>query len=478
MRPQLIIDCGGRVLSALLVTADGELVPCSQEIRQVATRHVSADILFEPRIAEDREFIWEDALETVSKAGAHNFFQRARRIGLRRPWDPQALADALQITSPLSVLSSPAALADRVVGAALPGIGLALLDALLDPMFAFIAEREIAPNDVDSVVVLPAQTGRHARLVLQKLFRHRGFRRVTTVRREAAAAMALVGQAPCECVVVETSETDLHFHRVVIGGDADERRFQTAASVTLTGFGWNHWSSRIAEALRTTPCAAFERSLTALLTGSPDSLSSRITHGALQSVLDDTWIAAHDMSDRLREPLARLDGEGLPLIFAGEIFTLDAVRRVFGGCAADAPILDQIVRNVALAVRSPLVLASGGSLRVNTFHGEAIELLAQAQLPASGEACHVEIDFRVAGDAAAGKVFLIHLLWGADRAPEGNATLCALPLELRGHGEVRLAVDVRRSRNGRRLHGTVEARMPRDVVVAHARFGEELEVAR
>ena len=112
MRPQLIIDCGGGALSALLATADGELVPFSQEIRQVATRHVSPAILFEPRIVESPDFIWEDALETLSKSSAQNFFQRARRVGIRRPWDPNASAEALQLASPLTVLSSPAALAD------------------------------------------------------------------------------------------------------------------------------------------------------------------------------------------------------------------------------------------------------------------------------------------------------------------------------------------------------------------------------
>jgi len=478
MRPQLILDCGGRVLSALFVTAEGEVVPCSQDIRNVATRHVSSDILLEPRVVEDRDFLWEDALEGMAKASANTFFQRARRIGLRRPWDPQASADALQITSPLSVLSSPAALADRVAGAALPRVGLALLDALLDPTFAYLRERELAPRDVDAVVVLPAQAGRHARLVMQKLFRRRGFRDVVIVRRELAAAMALTAGVPCACVVVEASETDLHLHRVVLDGDPDRRGLRTAASVTLTGFGWNYWSSRIAEALRMTSCAAFERALTSLLTGSPDSLPSRVTHGALQSVLDENWIARHDLSERLREPLAAIEGEDLPLLFTGELFTLDAVRQAFGALDLDAPVVDQEIRNVAMAMRSRFVLEPSGSLRINTFHGEALELLPHAQLPASGEACHVDADFRVAGDAAAGQPFLIHLLWGADRAPEGNATLCALRIELRGSEPLRLTVNLRRSRTGRHLRGTVEARTRGDGVVARARFGEELEVTK
>ena len=206
-------------------------------------------------------------------------------------------------------------------------------------------------------------------------------------------------------------------------------RFRTAASVTLASRGWNHWSGRIAEALRMTPSAAFERSLTTFLTGSPDSLPQRVTHDALLGALDGAWIDAHALS--IDEPLAALGGQHLPLIFAGELFTIDAVRAAFGAAHVRAPLLDQELRNVALALRSPVVIAPGGSLRVNTFHGETIELLPHAQLPASGESCRVETNLRLGGERAVGKMFLVHLLWGADRAAAGNATVCAVPVERR-----------------------------------------------
>jgi hypothetical protein len=490
MRPQLIVDCGSRVLSALLLTADGQLVPCSQEIRQVATRHVSTGVLFEPHISEDPDFIWEDALETLSKASPHNFFQRARRIGLRRPWDPQASPDALQLASPLAVLSSAAALADRLAATSVLRVSLALLDALLDPTFTFVADRQLAFFDVDPVVIVPARTGRHARLVLQKLFRRRGFRPPTIVRHELAAAMALFEQSAQECVVIDSSGDDLHLHRVTIERHADERRFRSAASTTVRGLGWSHWLRGIAAALQTAPSSSFDRALTSLLTGSPESLAPRVTLGVLQSVLDDAWIDAQrpSVTELLREPLASIGATDLPIIFAGEIFTLDAVRRLFGGTAAiDAPVLDSAVRNVATALSwrrdgdsRQLVLTPEGSLRINTFHGEAIEIVRRAQLPAPGEACHVETAFRFVGEGAADKSFLVHLSWGADRAPEGNATLCAAPLELRDGRDdtLRLTVDLRRSRGGTRLHGSVEARLTHDAAATRMQFAEQLEVRR
>jgi hypothetical protein len=486
MKPQLIVDCGGRVLSALLVTADGQLVPCSQEIRQVATRHVPAGVLFEPRLSEDPDFIWEDALESLSKAQPQSFFQRARRIGLRRPWDPQASADALQLASPLAVLSSAAALADRVAGPALPRIGMALLEALLEPTFAFVAERKLAFTDIQPVAIVPAQTGRRARLVLQKLFRRRGFAPLTIVRRELAAAMAFAEEGPPECVVVDASDDDLHLHRVAIERDTGERRFRTAASTTIRGFGWSHWLSQIAGALRTTPSSSFDRAFTALLTGAPDS---QVTHALLQHALDERWIAEqrNDAIERLRFPIASIEAADLPMLFAGEIFSLDASRRVFSAAETQhAPVLDHALRNVAGALlwlregeSRRLVLSPDASLRINTFHGEAVELIPRAQLPRPGEACQAENSFRFAGDGAS-QSFLLHMLWGADRAPEGNATLCAVPLELHGRhdDELRLTVHVRRSRGGTRLYGSAVARLTRNTAAARMQFAEELEVRR
>jgi hypothetical protein len=486
MKNQLIFDCGGRVLSALLVTADGELVPCSHEIRNVAARHVSAGVLFDPRVSEHPDFIWEDALESLSRATPLTFFQRARRIGLRRPWDAQASADALQLTGPLAVLSSAAALADRVAGAALPQIAVALLDALLEPAFAFVAERQFRSADIEPVVIVPAQTGRAARLALHKLFRRRGFPRPVILRREIAAAMALVDGPPCDCIVLDASEDDLHLHRVSMQDDAAERRFQTVSSVTLHGFGWSHWVSRIATALQTLPTGAFERALTTLLTGSPDALEARLTYGRLQQALDDAWIATE--SAGLPERLREIQRAELPLVFAGEIFALDAVRRVCGGTSApDMPMLDHALHSVARAMRwvpdgdaRRLVVAQSGSLRLDTFRGQAIELVAGSELPAPGEATHVETSFRVAGDSAPGTPFLMHLQWGSDTAPEGNATLCAIPLEVSRHSgdTLQMTIDLRRSRSGRRLSGMVEARAARDGIAARAQFAEELEVRR
>lgn len=488
MTPHLILDCGGRVLTALLMTADGEILPWSQDIRNVATRYVSTEVLFDPRVSEHPDFIWEEALESLAKATPSTFFQRARRIGLRRPWDPQASGDALQLASPLAVLSSATALTDRFAASALPRVAAALLEALLDPVFTFLSDRQFAAGDVDVIAILPAYAGRRARVILHKLMRRRGFRRVSIVSREIAAAMAFV-EEPAGCVVVDASGEDLHLQRVSIEADGDLRQFRTVASTTVRGRGWGHWVSRIAAALRSTPSAAFDRTLTALLTGSPDSLESRVTRTTLHAVLDEEWIGRErrELVATLDHALTAIGADDLPVIFVGEIFALAPVRAVFDAATATTPLLDQTARAVAHAIRwlraneaRRLRSTSGGTLRVNTLRGSTVELIADHQLPEAGQSCHLVTSFRFGGEEGhADKLFLVHMMWGNDASPEGNATLCAMPVELqRDRGDIlRLTVHLTRSRNGRRVAGAVEARTSAGAI-ARGRFSQDLEVLR
>lgn len=486
MRAQLIIDCGGRVLTALLVTPDGQIVPVSQEIRNVATRHVSLDVLFDPRVTEHPDFVWEDALESLAKARARDFFLRARRVGLRRPWDVHASADALRLAPPLAVLSAPAALADRTAAGALPRFSLALMDALLEPAFAFAVDRRLGPAETDAVLVVPPHTGRAARNGLLKLVRRRGFRRVSIVRREIAAALTLLDGPATECVVADATTADLHVHRISFGG-VSERTVRAVQSSTLRGFGWTHWASRIAAAVGASASATFDRSLVALLTGSPESLPSPVTQTALHAALDDAWSDAErrEWGGKLLEAFEAIGAGDVPMLFIGEIFALDGVRRVLDSAPSRHDGIDVAAKGVAHAVRwlaadpsRTLLLESGGSLRLDTLHGEAIELLSADQTPGPGESCHVERTFRFAGEQTADSAFLVHLLWGRDAAPEGNATLAAVPLDLRHEAgaELQLTVHIRRSSSGARLSGTARAQAGRNAVTAQ--FSHDLEVRR
>ncbi len=479
---QLILDYGSRILTALLVRPDGELLPCSEEIRDVTVRHVPSELFVDPRAAEERGFSWEDALEAAGTASPRNFFQRARRLGIRRLWELEAEAPALQLASPFALLSSAAALTDRELGGVLPGIAATLLRAQLEPLFAFITGHGIAVAEVQPIVILPAHAGRRGRMVLQAVLRRRGFARPVIVRRELAAAMSLLDSAPCECRVWDITDDDLHLHTVAIERAGDERRLRTTRSQTLRGFGRAYFTQQIAASLSAS-ASAVDRSLTSLLTRVAEP-PLRITHGVLQDALGQEW-----ERERVAEIAAALPAgdERSRIVVTGDLCALEPVRNVFAslGAAGDSvvPVLDRLVRNTAAAILwqrgsrgRRLAMPPSGSLRINGFSGEALELLTAAQLPGAGEDAHFSSDFRIAGDGA-DRSFLLHVVWGTDAAPEGNATLCAAALDRQAvpadESSLRLVVRLRRSSDGRRLRGCVNARINGSDAASRVAFTEE-----
>lgn len=471
---RLMIDIGGRVLSAALALDDGQIIPISQEIRNTATRYVSTEILFEPRVPEHRDFTWDDSLESLGKASARDFFQRARRIGLRRPWDPQLSTDVVSITPPLSVLSSPAAIADTHAQHWLPRFAIAMIDALLDPIFGFVAERRIAAERVDVVVIIPSYASRIARRGITRLVRHRGFRSVLLLRREIAAAMTFLENSGV-CDVADSTHDDLQIHRVALYRDDERMTFKTVHSSLHKDLGWHHWASRIASAIGTTPAPAFDRALLSALSGSPSSTPlphSTIDRALAQSQLDD------DLGNALRGDASS--------VYIGELASVDAIRERIRGIAVTRTS-EEILRAVAATMQwrdhrdtRRICVAPRGTLRLDTLHGNTIELLRPGQLPAPGESCVIQQELRITGEQAPLNSVLVHLLWGGNSTIEGNATISAMRVPLHGSsGErLRLAIRLHRSRGGALLHGFIEAHSSRGGIPVHARFTEDLEVTR
>lgn len=464
-RAQLIVDCGGRVMSAILATANGDLIPWSQQIQGVATRHVSLQLLFDPRASEHADFSWEEEAETLLGTGPRNLLLRARRLGLRRPWD--APAEALLLKSPLAVLSFAPALADPAVKSALPAVSEALLAALFEPLFSFTGDR-VAAADVDPIVILPASAGYHARLTLHRIFRRHGHRRVTILHREHAVAMALAESPPQTCVVCDLTGDDLHLHTVSIEADRSSRSFTTVASSTIRGLGWRYWVQQIASALEM-PWPAADRSLTSLLTGSPDTLP-RLTHASLDAACNAQWC-----EQKRAELAAKIHFQpGQKIIFAGEICAVDAVRQVLGPDELQTPHVDRAVRAAAAGAlwlhgdpHRTISFPLGGSISVNSFRNGAVPVLTAAQFPPPGASCSIAPEFRVRGGSYEEHSFVVHLLYGTDEAAEGNSTLCAIPATADSDRSVRFRLHVRRSRSGRRLSGFVE------IGSARASFAEE-----
>lgn len=484
MKPQLVVEFSDRLICAVLLTPEGQLLPCSQEIHGVSRRYLSSEILFDPRPSESFDFLWEEIVDALARATQATFFQRARRFGLWRPWDPQAPAEALLLSSPLDVLSSPEALVDPIVKSVLPGVAITLLDALLAPIFSFLATRKLDAREIELFGVIPDHIGRRARLALHKVFRRRGFRRLTLLSRPVAAAIAHLEKAPLECLVWDVAEDALHLTRVAIGAMDSQRHLQILGTRTAPGLGWSYWVRRIAETLGTPEkVSSLSRALMGLVSGSSDSmefsaspplrLSHELLREALNAELCQRW--ATELRRLLEAHIASLGTAALPVVLLGAACELAPLRAIFLSTAngepidTSTPILDQGSRGVGSALLwlrggpdRRIEIRTNGSLRLDMCNDQTFEILPTESLPGPGEECFLRQRFSLEGDQEGTVPLLLHILWGSDASPNGNASLCALPLERDDQrysvqGSFCLTVYLRRTHNGSRVIGRVEA---------------------
>lgn len=496
MRPHLIVDFREHSLFALLLTEEGDLVPCSQELEGAVTRYLPADLLLDPSVAERADFDWE-AVQDLFLAGTQRAFAaRSRRLGLLRPWELQSGSEAVVMEHPLAVLSSPVTEEEPARRRELLEATAFMIRELLSPIFRFVSHRELATHEVEVVAVVSAKAGRRAILMLHKIFRQAGFRRLGLLRRESAAALALLLEgSPSGNLIVDLEDEALHVHKVLLGHDTDHITLETAGSRSLRGLGRSFLIQRLAAALQRTgrlperaPLTALGRALLGLsgiayseeVPGEPPF---RLTHGLLGELfaagLGDKW--ASELNDRLRPILLELGTESAPIMvgLGSALATPEVeellVRAVDGKqpvSVAQTPVRERCARGVAALLiwlagnpHRRLEVREAGGLRIDTMRGGSLELLSAATLPqAPGESRVIHQRLRL--ECASRTVYesgriLVNLFWGCNPDPRYAASLCTLAVDVattrapQPH-HLDLVLHFKRNRHGR-LVGWVDA---------------------
>jgi hypothetical protein len=497
MRPHLIVDFRSRSLFALVVTADGRSWPCSHEVNGRATRYVSSELLLDswasgerPRHGRKRQA----GLLDLAANQQHDLAGCARGQGLLRPWEIPPGTETLAIRHPLLALSSIEAMVDEAQQKSLRTAAFALMTILLEPVFRSVSLYEIEPSKTLAVAIVPAPIGRRAGLILHKIFRDRGFRRLILLPREVAAVMASEEASPSGNLILDVEEDDLQLHNVTLEADEHLRRYRVASSRTLRGLGWSFLVEQLADALRATGrlpgpkgvvTSRLDRALTGLAGGPyPAEVSGetplQLTYGLLDEALqgDVGSALSRELQDRLRPMTQELGNSGCPLVVLGPaagIRQVEAIlRQALGACSSQGvfpkPALERCARGVAAMLdwlqedpRRHVTVRTAASLRVNTLRGESLELIPAAALPREpGTRRLVRQTLAVQGQTRVGDTLVINLLWGCNLDPASNTSICALPLEIRRQDleqrpTLRLTLDLQRGRTGRRLTGTARA---------------------
>jgi hypothetical protein len=491
MSPCLIIDFRRHSLFALLVTAAGEVVPCTQELGGVVTRSFSADFLFAPGVTERGDFDWETLAEVFPSGTQRPSAKLARRLGVLRPWDRLPDGQTVVLQPPLEVLSSAAlAGSDPAQRRDLFAAAAALAGEQLSPVFESLARRGLSPRDVAAVAIVPASTGRRAALLLHMLFRREGCRRLALLRRETAAALALLDEgSPTGNLIVDLEDEALHLHRVTLMSRPDAVSVRCLGSRSLRGVGRRQLVQRLGTALagagRLPPgthaaSAALDRAFLGLCGGPypaevPGEPPLRLTQGLFAELLAQGAGAdlAADLERQLRPCVAALFGgeaaSATPLVALGSAFAVSEIEvlvaRAAGGEApasvARTPVRERCARGVAALLlrlaggRPPkLEISDSAGVRIDDLRGGSIELLPAATLPqAPSGAGTFRQRLRVESAPEAAEVggqLLVNLLWGCNPDPGYAAPLGSLVLEtgdMKRSLQPHLSLELRLKRN-------------------------------
>jgi hypothetical protein len=215
----------------------------------------------------------------------------------------------------------------------------------------------------------------------------------------------------------------------------------------------------------------------------PSSSATRLSHGLLQEALcsEHERIELELRSLLESHLLALAVPPGVPSILLGPIFGLEPVAKLVLSLATgeqpltvtSMPLLERTTRSVASALLwlqrdadRTIKTLPGGGIRLNTHSGDVVEILSREQFPEAGESCYVRRQFHFEGEIDPASPLLVQLQSGTDCSPEGNATLCLLPLQPPSSGSestaFSLSLRLTRSASGRRLSGVAEATLVSD----------------
>ena len=494
MLPCLIVDFRRHSLFALLVTEEGEAVPCTQELGGVLTRSFSADILLAPGITERGDFDWEALTELFPPGTRRPFAKLARRLGVLRPWDRLQDVQTVLLQPPLDVLSSaaaagfePAQRRDLLAAAA------ALAGEQLAPVFQFLAHRGLTPKDLTAVAIVPANTGRRAALLLDLLFRREGYRDLTILRREAAAALALLDEgSPTGNLIADLEDEALHLHRVTLERRSAAVSLHCLGSRSVRGLGRRYLVQRLSGALASAghlppgthaASAALDRAFLGLCGGPyspevPGEPAFRLTRRLVGDLLGQELGAdlAAELAQQLRPILRGLFGGEtagtVPLVTLGSAFTVSELETLVAraACAeipasvSRTPVRERCARAVAallLRLRRAdpprLEIVDSASVRIDDLRGGSIELLPVAVLPevrSGSSVAHQRVRVESAAKAAESVgPLLVKLLWGSNPDPAYAAPLGCLVLEppdgnRAAHSHLNLELRLKRDRRG------------------------------
>jgi hypothetical protein len=457
MDPHLIVDFERKLLFAGILDRQGRYLPCSFDIEGMSARYWPSEILVG---ADYLDRIDDDLRDTVNRLFVDQrdeIFLPWRELNWFRHWVDKQDGD-IALRSPLKMLS--ALYEDKSPGNTLSRLGVLLIGFLLEPLIRTVCEWGFSPREMHVIAVVPPFLTRRAQLLLRKVFKSSGFRKIILLDRSLALAMhAFWLKGISDVITVHAGAENLLVARVAVEITDNEIHFRLFKSRTLRGRGWDDFIALLSPALKdwdsgnsgeSSTSSRLGESVLQLLTGigtreafnAPDRKTSYgslmdVLHGELGKKIQRDWF------NGLKAVIEEFGGNEPGLMCSGLIFTLPGMEDLLMGSLkglsatrlhSDARPLERSVQGVRTSLnwlqddpKRRISAHKHGSIRVATSDGGTLEVVPASLLdlrPGETRTLRQRLNLTCATGTAGKALLAIDLLWGCDNDPEYNSTLC------------------------------------------------------
>lgn len=515
MKPHLIIDIRDRGIFSLLMDEAGNTRPCTHNVSENVLRYFYGEVMVDLSRHEERKTKKLPDLSLDIENEEYDIIRTGKKLGWMRPY--QTDKSAIAVKHPLKVLSSVFAQESKEIVNDVIATCYALLEFILEPVLHYIHTTSFVYEDLNVVFIIPGYFNRRAQLVLHKLMRRKKVNHTLMVTREMATMMACLEDGMVErAAILDMEDENTQLYQVKAGRSRNEVRLECTTGSTLANFGWQSLLSRFIHLINKEKLTGgstvddrlcVDNALMALIFGIqscrfslPQSIN--ITHALFDELFTGKGTEAStrkyfsilsqwaDKNGHLDEPFIPL---GLPPMighFENLLFS------VLAGCRQPSLLRHRSLERAAYGVATGINWLNSGAgrtikmihkagFRVATRPGESILLAPYSAVPSNyGDQRVVKqvFDFCLE-DAVEEDILTFQLLWGVNPNPLYNVNLCVLPLNVTREDaqkkqKVWVALDLKRTKTGGGLKGTVTVRLGEQMKQADFRIDQVVREVR
>jgi len=472
MQPYLIIDLSDRNIFPVIINSNGQIFYCVNNVKEMKCRHFSTEVYLEKILYDgNKDDINEWLNNTVNELindSIDSFFTTNKKTGLLRACDikKQDLLHIDPLRNPLYVLSQHGVDDLIVENPEFKKSSFALLTFILKPVIRSIQRQGFHTGDLNVIAIIPPYLSRVAQVILLKVLKAIGFKRVTFITHSIASALnALKMTTSSDTIVIHSDATNLHIAHVSLEEQNKSITIRNKKSITIPDLGCNRYGiiNELSNYLVLKNKLSendnyinihIEKAFTGLIYGifsnkiDYKNNKLKLTYNLLNNLINEKF--GLEIIDKIEKALYKiLSGAGIneiPVVTSGPLFMFDSfeklIQKKFNGLsipglsdkiAVERPVwgLIDTLYNITQFPEKDIIIINENALCLTSSEKSCENIIPSAIFPLSPDEHRIILqDLEINSlDKKFDEIITVDLLWGNDCNPFYNTSLCTIQFD-------------------------------------------------